>query len=1086
MKKIFSCVLALFAAVSLYAADLNIYASGLNATQRGNVAFVDYTLNTQADSIMLMLYGEDINMAMPKVIKEPTYLTAGKHQIQLALPFEFAGTYHWAIKAFASATQLEDAAAAVDNSGKFYYYLPQDVVVDNNFESPYFGRIYVSESTNGASDGASFATKNQTRGLYIYNADLTFVNGDSIALHGFDGGIGGNAGARQGFKRLAIDKDGYVYVASRDAANKGIYRMDPANPAAPFVQIMAATETVDAIEVVGNNLFTIEGIGVNAGTLNKYALANPLGAPIGTFGQDSLIHFVNGDCAARDDHRGGFWMINYRGQLDEYNMVAHLNANGTPDYFLGPNHNDSLITSSYRGTIAVNPAGDKIAISTNGHGVVCSVTYDETTGVPTLTKLYEISTPTNAAGTPGANVDGLAFDAADNFYMLCATRETMQVFPMPKTDNSFVTPAPTNNTVVIEPIGEVNNLYLLGGPNEWNPTIGTQMTKVADKVFNGTFTFTGDVSYFAFSSVLAENNDQGGWDYVNSHRFAGESYDAPAHVGKNYMAKTDLSFSIAPGTYMFTVDLNEMKLTIQELKPMYIAFKDNITANSSDNSSRVEAITDVIKVGAEYVSAFASNDPKNVYNARNGYGLKLGTSSKTGSFTITLADAVYPDSIIVRAAAYSASEGSAVILGDSVNFAQYGNKMITPIVKVYDGATAVTELTISSVKRLYVTDITIYPHGAPIPAPIADRTFGLGATMYLNVDTTELSNVKTWVKAGAIHKAYFVDANGDSIIAQGVVRVNNTKVRFMVPSGTFRYVGFECVASANDSVMAHTSLFDLRGTDSNYIKTWVQAGTGNGYNSVIWDEYVEPIVYKIKHPWDLNNVDPWMWKECEEQIDGTWALEAPYYGGGCNIDPKVLEQDWIASPVLVGNPYNGDSCRFVINPAATDVAGILTITKLGDPNPDTTVVVYDHLYEIGDNQGWKPTEAIEMTKKSENVFEGTFDFTATLSYFAFITVKPETEDWALVNANRFGGAINNELIADGGTYNLNTGELCLTANPGKYTITVNLTEMTAAVTLETGIENINGENNVQKVLRNGQIYIIRDGETYTVTGAKVE
>ena len=105
-----------------------------------------------------------------------------------------------------------------------------------------------------------------------------------------------------------------------------------------------------------------------------------------------------------------------------------------------------------------------------------------------------------------------------------------------------------------------------------------------------------------------------------------------------------------------------------------------------------------------------------------------------------------------------------------------------------------------------------------------------------------------------------------------------------------------------------------------------------------------------------------------------------------------------------------------------------------------------HLYEIGDNQGWHPSQAIEMIQIDTNIFEGIFEFTASLSYFAFITVKPETDNnWDLVNANRFGGATNNELIADGGTYNLAAGVFCLTANPGTYTIVVNLNTLTATV-----------------------------------------
>ena len=347
--------------------------------------------------------------------------------------------------------------------------------------------------------------------------------------------------------------------------------------------------------------------------------------------------------------------------------------------------------------------------------------------------------------------------------------------------------------------------------------------------------------------------------------------------------------------------------------------------------------------------------------------MKFGTGSAKGELTLTLANAVIPEKIIVNAVAYSATEGSAVLLGDTVNLAAAGNKVLCPYTKTYDGQTAISELTFSTTaKRMFLIDVVI------IPA-----------------------------------------------------------------------------------------------------------------------ENVEPFAYKIKHPWDLNNIDPWIWKTCEEQADGTWALEDLYWGGGCNIDPKVLDQDWIGDPTLVGNPYTGDSCRFVINPAATDAAGILTITKLGEPNPDTTqVVVYEHLYEIGDNQGWDPSKGVEMTKKADNVFEGTFEFPKNgESYFGFIAdLGANKDDWTTANSHRFGPASDGVLVT--------VGEADIVAIFGKsysykiatgiYVFTVDINNMKLTIAPATDIRNVNGENNVQKVLRNGQIYIIRDGETYTVTGAKVE
>ncbi len=146
--------------------------------------------------------------------------------------------------------------------------------------------------------------------------------------------------------------------------------------------------------------------------------------------------------------------------------------------------------------------------------------------------------------------------------------------------------------------------------------------------------------------------------------------------------------------------------------------------------------------------------------------------------------------------------------------------------------------------------------------------------------------------------------------------------------------------------------------------------------------------------------------------------------------------------------------------------------------------VIENLYEIGDNQGWKPAEGIAMTKTADNVFKGEFTFTAATSYFAFTTVQ--SDDWAVVNANRFGGAENNQLVADGTVAPLAAGELCLTIAPGTYNITVDLNAMTATVeAVATGLENTEA-GNVTKIVENGQVYIIKNGVRYNVLGTTVE
>ena len=827
MKKIFSCMLALFAAVSLYAADLNIYASGLKATQNGLNVTVEYTLNTQADSLYLMLYTTDIEHGLAEKVTDAAALTAGAHSIQKTLPADQPGTYHWAIKAFADTTTFADVA---DDSGMFDYYLPQDVAVDNNFESPYFGRIYVSECMHGKSDGHSATAQNQTRGIYIYNADLSFANGQTAALQGYDGGMGGTITAdatdeRKNIKRIAIDDAGYVYVASRDAGIKGVYRMDPANPSADFVQVLAASEAVDAIGIVGNDLYTLEGIGVGAGTLNRYSMATlPVGAATATMQQAEIINTASADCDAFPDGRGGWWFSQNRWHKDTYPSVAHMTAQGVCDYKITDSQNADLLTqghnASYRGVVTVNPEGNLLAMGSDKRAVVFSIAYDAETGVPTLTRLCNTA-------VIGGNIDGVAFDVANNLYVASASSERFYVYPMAKEANFFVTPAPAASVITIEGTAPevVEHLYFMGGTLGWDPTVGTEMTKKSDNVFEGEFTFTADTSYVAFFSQLATAATEGDkWTYVNAYRY---SSNAVVTAGGNIQLEKSnngmQSCRIAPaGTYKLTVNLNEMKLYAEAAAP-------------------------------------------------------------------------------------------------------------------------------------------------------------------------------------------------------------------------------------------------------------------------------QPIVYRIKHPWDTAQVNPqdwWVWKECELQADGTWKLEDVFFSdNGCNISPKVLDQDWIAHPTLVGNPDWGDSCAFVINPNATTIAEILTITKLGEPNPDIEPE-HEHLYEIGSNQEWAPSEGIEMTKTGPNNFQREFNFSDTV-YIAFITVKPEKvdnqENWTLANQNRFGPAVNNAVLPLG-TSDISKAETAYKVPGGHWLITINLNAYKINLTAKepSAIDNINATEQVRKVVENGHVYIIRDGVRYDVTGARTK
>lgn len=443
-KKVFSFVMALLASVSLYATDLNIYASGLRATQSAGVTTIEYTLNAQATAVNLKLYdGASLEATLP--ITGASNLTAGSHSVTVDLSEVAVGTYTWKLEASAAANGLaapaEITSYPLSVANAYSYEFPQDVVVDNNPESSYFGRIYVSEARDGK-PAAMTASGTPTFGMYIYNPDLTFANGSTTAMVGYNGGI--TKGDRTSFRRLAIDEAGKVYVCSTHSNTKGVYRMNPADPSANFEAVLSG-KSVNAIDVSGNILSTLEDIAVGVGTCNTYDIttvpAQTRATSVNT-GASDFIYFANEYCSVRNDKNGGRWLCENRGVADNYSYAVHLNSSNEQDFVIkNATEGTYGLEFSIRGIVAVSPDGGKIAIGSTKKVVVYNVTYDALTGVPTLSILYTI---TRASG---GNTDGIAFDVAGNLYVVSAASERFYAYAFPKAVNTFETPAPTANTI---------------------------------------------------------------------------------------------------------------------------------------------------------------------------------------------------------------------------------------------------------------------------------------------------------------------------------------------------------------------------------------------------------------------------------------------------------------------------------------------------------------------------------------------------------------------------------------------------------------------------------------------------------------
>ena len=146
-----------------------------------------------------------------------------------------------------------------------------------------------------------------------------------------------------------------------------------------------------------------------------------------------------------------------------------------------------------------------------------------------------------------------------------------------------------------------------------------------------------------------------------------------------------------------------------------IKFKDNGVGNGDGNTAKTE-IADLIADGADYVKSVTA---EKAYNGKEGYGVKLSSSSADGSMTLTLAQSVKPTKITFKASAWVNSSGKADAASISINgkAAQKLTDALTEYAVDYDGETEVSEIAIAATKRAYITEVTVfYGDGGDEPA----------------------------------------------------------------------------------------------------------------------------------------------------------------------------------------------------------------------------------------------------------------------------------------------------------------------------------------------------------------------------------
>lgn len=369
---------------------------------------------------------------------------------------------------------------ATECATNYQFYHPQGVAVDDDPESPYFGRIYATECMDAPNDTyLSGPTNSIGQALYVF--DPVFVplkNKDD--KYGFNGGLTFNdkfTNGKQDYdpRKVNVAADGRVFVSAQNEKGVALYELNPEDLNADWTPVIYGTPDANnpyrALDADGNFVcatnidFDVKGEGeslqiltlsdptpgefVFTRTVEEYDLGTAVEWTKAPSRQiESLSNkytITSSSTGIAYDNEGGIWYIQYRGEPSESQpALLHINAAGEEDY-------RSLQGNLRSGGIRFNKDYSLLAF-TNGAGKV---------GVYTITKDADNKPVLNEKFSFNTNIgsycNDIAWDPAGNMYIVGNANEYIKVFALPRESGDVVTPAAAQYAITIGVTTSVDN-----------------------------------------------------------------------------------------------------------------------------------------------------------------------------------------------------------------------------------------------------------------------------------------------------------------------------------------------------------------------------------------------------------------------------------------------------------------------------------------------------------------------------------------------------------------------------------------------------------------------------------------------------
>lgn len=433
---------------------LNTYAFGLESELNDTALVVTYRLNnSNATSVDVVVLKGD------KVVATVTGTTTiGKNTVAIptaTLPQGFQLTWKVVVKG----TSVE---APTQEEKVHSFYHPSGVDIDNNPENPTFGMLLVNEGMQKVKGVDGYVSTGFGAGIFAFTPSLDLIpNGD---LPGYNGGVEFNTYLPEEYKtsdggrytaysprRVRISDDGRIFVTSLDVNGTYLWELNPENlnEWTPVFQgtLTDNKELIDAdsnFVAAPNNGFDVKGAGenlqlmmysvnvqgitsaamggfrcdeYNLGTATSWATAPSKNWVLGKY----AINYLGTQVVY--DNEGGIWIASYRGAANDANPgLVHINADGVEDA--------KLVWSNVRQAgIRFNNDFTKLVVAGNNGAAKKATIYavsKDANGAPVLTEETVID-----MAVLGNNLNDFVFDYAGNLYAVSNSNEKLVAWAMP-------------------------------------------------------------------------------------------------------------------------------------------------------------------------------------------------------------------------------------------------------------------------------------------------------------------------------------------------------------------------------------------------------------------------------------------------------------------------------------------------------------------------------------------------------------------------------------------------------------------------------------------------------------------------------